>query len=63
MWDGDSLHVEEGAGRFIECPPFGSLYEGLDIVDRNYLAKKFPYGQIPVKRDLHNVGQTEKTEL
>ena len=63
VWDGSKLHVEKGAGRFIACPPFGSLYKGLDTVDKNYLRLKFPYGDIPVKRKLQKDAQTVKSEL
>ena len=62
VWDGRDLHVVAGSGRLIECPPFGSLYDGLDIQDSAYLKKKFPYGDIPVKRNIHS-SRTEKSEL
>lgn len=63
VWDGDRLHVTKGAGRFIECPRFGNLYEGLETLDKNYLGLKFPYGDVPVKRKLKKGPQTEKVEL
>lgn len=62
VWDGTELHVNEGAGRFIECPAFGSLYDGLDVQDSRYLRNKFPYGDIPVSRNLHSV-KASKSEL
>ncbi len=50
VWHEDRLSVEEGAGRFVECPTFGPLYQGLDLLDASYLGQKFPYGDIPVQR-------------
>ena len=63
VWDGSRLHIEKGAGRFIECPTFGNLYKGLDTVDKNYLGLKFPYGDLPVKRKLKKITQTGEGEL
>ena len=62
VWDAEELHVTEGAGRYIECPAFGNLYDGLDVLDKQYLQTKFPYGQIPVQRNLKKGGEA-KTEL
>ena len=50
VWDGSKLHVQPGAGRFIELPTFGRLFEGLDKMDASYLARTYPYGTIPVQR-------------
>ncbi|KAK9863923.1 hypothetical protein WJX84_003513 [Apatococcus fuscideae] len=52
VWDGSSLHVQRGAGRFLPRPAFGDLYKGLDERDAIRSAEMYPYGPVPVKRDL-----------
>jgi len=42
VWDESQLSVEEGADRCVECPAFGPLYQGLDLLDASCLQQSFP---------------------
>ncbi|KAL5720142.1 dihydropyrimidinase [Ranunculus cassubicifolius] len=38
VWENDEIRVLPGSGRYIEMPPFGSIFSGIDKVDAAYLA-------------------------
>ncbi|KAF5175426.1 Dihydropyrimidinase [Thalictrum thalictroides] len=38
VWEHDELNVVPGSGRYIEMPPFGHLFDGIDKVDAAYLS-------------------------
>ncbi|KAG5517339.1 hypothetical protein RHGRI_037931 [Rhododendron griersonianum] len=46
VWENGQLNVAPGSGKYIEMPPFGYLFDGIDKVDSNYLSSL----RAPVKR-------------
>ncbi|PIA60132.1 hypothetical protein AQUCO_00400788v1 [Aquilegia coerulea] len=38
VWEHDELNVVPGSGRYIEMPPFGHLFNGIDKVDAAYMS-------------------------
>ncbi|CAM6094923.1 unnamed protein product [Calypogeia fissa] len=46
VWENEQLNVKRGGGRYINLPPFGSLFDGLDKVDSSLLASQ----RAPVQR-------------
>lgn len=46
MWQEGELKVEPGSGRYVEMPPFGYLFDGLEKMDENYLSSL----RAPVRR-------------
>ena len=62
VWESGELTVKEGAGRFIELPTGGELFDGLAEQDAAAIGKAFPYGVPgkPVKRDLREAGSKDE---
>lgn len=46
VWENDELKVVPGSGKYIEMPPFGYLFNGIDKADAKYLSSM----KAPVKR-------------
>jgi len=46
VWENGQLNVAPGTGKYIEMPPFGYLFDGIDKADSNYLSSL----RAPVKR-------------
>lgn len=46
VWENGQLNVAPGSGKYIEMPPFGYLFDGIDKADSNYLSSL----RAPVKR-------------
>lgn len=46
VWQEGELKVEPGSGRYVEMPPFGYLFDGLEKMDENYLSSL----RAPVRR-------------
>lgn len=49
VWQNDELKVVPGSGRYIELPPFGYLFDGIDKVDANYISSI----KAPVQRTIY----------
>ncbi|KAG2674672.1 hypothetical protein I3760_13G148300 [Carya illinoinensis] len=46
VWENDELKVVPGSGKYVELPPFGYLFNGIEKLDAMYLSSL----QAPVKR-------------
>ncbi|KAL3621954.1 dihydropyrimidinase [Castilleja foliolosa] len=49
VWEKDELKVVPGSGKYIEMPPFNSLFDGIEKTDAEYLSSL----RAPVKRAIH----------
>ena len=46
VWENGQLKVVPGSGNYVEMPPFGYLFDGIEKADAKYLSSL----QAPVKR-------------